>query len=222
MVSKHFLTLAVLAAAGLVAGADPSLYGGGGGRSGAYGGAGIGGNYGNGTGNYGLGRGYWTGGFYGGGLFYGDYITGGGFPGYFTYPYPAAPYYSYDLPYAAPYTTTPRSSNYYDPAAAGSWGRAGSPVVPPIPAGIRVPLPDPKAKVVFDGHETTSTGSERNYTTPDLTPGPAYYYHLQVSWMQDGRPVTQERTVTVMPGETIEVVFTRSPSEAIPIAPMTK
>ncbi len=226
MVSKYFLNCALVVAACLLlgVGANPAAaghgggggggggHGGGGGGHGGYGGGGYGhggygGGYGYGGRGYGYGGGFYGGGFYGGGLFYGDYMLGGGYPGYFApyaYPYAAPSYYPAPLSYGDPYSARissypPIASNsaYYPPIAASN-------------ATIRVVLPDPQATVLFDGRKTTSTGAERYYDTPALTPGGSYEYQVQVSWMQDGKLVSDQRSVAVTPGKTTDVVFSRT------------
>jgi uncharacterized protein (TIGR03000 family) len=82
-------------------------------------------------------------------------------------------------------------------------------------ASVRVILPDPKATVLMDGNKTTSTGPERLYHTPELAPG-TYSYEISATWMQDGKEVTQVRTVPVTPGRTSVVNFTQPQSEALP------
>jgi uncharacterized protein (TIGR03000 family) len=201
-------------------------YGGGYGRGYGYGGYGYGlGGYGYGLGGYGLGYG----GFYGGGLFYGDYNLGGGYPGYYApnvYPYPA-PTYSYSGP-AASYAAPGIAS--YPPIAAGSFSpnaySSNSYYYPPMPtdagspATVHVTLPSPEATVVFDGHVTTSKGKDRYYQTPELKS--AGSYQLRVSWMQDGKQMTEEKTVAVTPGQTADVVFTGRASEPAAAASAAK
>ncbi len=218
MVSKYFLTALVVSGSLLFSGADATLFarggggggghGGGGGGHGGYGGGGRGGY---GGGGYGRGYGY-GGGFYGGGLFYGDYSTGGGYPGYFA-PYAYPNRQSLLLPSSIPVgpSYTPLISSYPPTGAAPSY--FATPFAP-RPAAIHVVLPDPQATVLFDGQKTSSTGGERLYNTPDLTPGESYHYKLRATWMQDGRQVTQEQTVAVTPGQTTEVVFSRATSES--------
>jgi uncharacterized protein (TIGR03000 family) len=243
MVSKHFLTTAALVAAGLLFAADGNLYaghgggGGGGGRGGGGGGfggggggrGGFGGGYGGGYGRGGYGGfgygGYGYGGyggFYGGGLFYGDYSTGGGYPGYYApYAYPAPSYYAPD-PYYPPRisanpSAAPSTSYYYAPATASN-----PPPTAANTASIHVVLPDSQATVLFDGRSTSSTGNDRYYHTPELQPGGSYNYNLRVSWMQDGRQVTQDRTIAVTPGRTTDVVFSRLASEVVPTVSVVK
>jgi uncharacterized protein (TIGR03000 family) len=72
---------------------------------------------------------------------------------------------------------------------------------------VEVLLPDPNAEVLFDGQKTTLKGSRRVYPTPNLAPGRTYWYRVRASWMQDGQPVHQERTVFVKAGGTTVVNF---------------
>lgn len=199
MVSKYSLTTLVLCGVAILLGVEASRAGG---RiGGAYsGGSNIGGAYS--SGRYGAGESVFGGslygsGFYGGGLFYGDYLTGGGYPGFFApYVYPRSSYY-----YADPYT--PHVPAYAPPLSFR---------VPPVsasPATIRVVLADPNATVLFDGRPTTSPGTERFFTTPDLTPGGSYHYQLRATWTQDGKQMTREQTIAVSPGRTSDVIFGR-------------
>jgi uncharacterized protein (TIGR03000 family) len=67
---------------------------------------------------------------------------------------------------------------------------------PPNEAQIRLRVPA-NAEVWFDGQKTNQTGTVRNFYSPPLTPGQSYRYQVRVRWMQDGRPVEQERIVRV-------------------------
>ena len=227
MVSKRFLTTAILGAVALLIVADANSFaggrgGGGGGRGGGggYGHGGYGGGYGYGRGGYGYGGFY--GGFYGGGLFYGDYLLGGGYPGYYApYAYPAPTYYNADPYYPQRISAIPSTA----PSITYYAGPSGT-VVPAGPtaksASIHVVLPDPQATVLFDGRPTTSTGSDRSYHTPDLAPGRSHQYKLRVTWMHDGNQVSQERIVSVTPGQTTDVVFSRLSSENVPTVSVLK
>ena len=79
----------------------------------------------------------------------------------------------------------------------------------PSPATVRLVLPDPLAKVWFDGTLTTSTGKVRNFTTPPLDPGTAQYYKLKILYVRDGKEIVLERTVTVLPGHTAVFQFSQ-------------
>lgn len=101
----------------------------------------------------------------------------------------------------------------YGPAYDGSpaYSDNGFPVVPyatqPVStaADIRVIVPDPSARVWFDGNPTRQTGTDRLFhSAPLATTGT---YHIKATWLEDGRPVTQERDVAVSPGQAVTVDF---------------
>jgi uncharacterized protein (TIGR03000 family) len=75
-------------------------------------------------------------------------------------------------------------------------------------AQIRLLLPDPEARVTFDGNATKSTGAERTYQTPALTGPQNTGYRIQVVCMVNGREVRQERIITPTPGMTYVLDFT--------------
>ena len=105
--------------------------------------------------------------------------------------------------------------NYYDygpsaPAWQGPWVKDAVSKREPSPATIRMYVPDPQAKVWFDGTLTKSTGTVRTFNTPPLDPGTAYHYLVKISYVQDGREVSQERTLAVLPGHTAVFHFPRS------------
>lgn len=204
MLYKYLFVPAVLGVAGLLFAPDVAFAqrrgGGGGSRGGGHvsayhGGGGYhGGGY-RGGGYYG-GRGYGYGwGGYGYFPWWGGYWGRGYWPSYYDGVY-AAPNYTY---YVEPGTT------YADAA----------PQVPDNSAGIRVIVPDPNAHVWFDGSATTQTGTDRLFNTPSLTAG-AHSYRIRATWTQNGREVSQERTVPVMAGRLSVADFTRPPSEALP------
>ena len=208
MFKRFLLVPTILSIAGLLLGANSAYAqkgGGGGGRgggghsSGGHSGGGhssgghiSGGHYGGGSyggGHYGGGynRGYYGGGYYPG-------VFGGSYPWYDSYTYPRYSYY--DAPPIQYYTP---STEYYAPPA---------PIVADY-ANIRVIVPDPQARVWFDGSGTTSTGTDRLFNSPSLTIGSTFSYQIRASWIQGGKEVTQERTVSVTPGQTVVVDFTR-------------
>jgi uncharacterized protein (TIGR03000 family) len=76
-------------------------------------------------------------------------------------------------------------------------------------AMIEVRLPDPQARVAFDGHPTASRGSQRAYATPPLKAGANYYYQVTATWVENGRHVQQDRKVKVRAGQAVAVDFTR-------------
>ena len=133
-------------------------------------------------------------------------------------PYYYVPSYSYYAPtYVAPtYSYYPPTYSYYSPSPEYGVQPAAATTAT---ANIRIVLPDPQATVFFDGHATTSTGTERLFHTPALAFGGTYTYQIRASWVQGGRRVTQERTVSVVPGQTIVIDFTQPLSENVPPPP---
>jgi uncharacterized protein (TIGR03000 family) len=219
MFSKYLLAPAVLALGGLLFAPEAVLAqhghggggGGGGGHVSGYHGGGYHGGYGYGGrgygygGGYGYGRGYgygyggyypwWGGGYWGGyGPYYGGYYNGDTYvnPNYTTYVQP-------DTTYVQPDTA------YVQPAPQGSDNSAG----------IRVIVPDPNARVWFDGAATTQTGTDRLFNTPPLSAG-THSYRIRATWTQNGREVTQERTVPIAAGRLSIADFTRPQPEALP------
>ena len=77
-------------------------------------------------------------------------------------------------------------------------------------AQIRVLLPDPQAKVTFDGKATTSTGTDRLFLTPTLTQGGPNVYRIRVTFMRNGEEMTREQTLTAAPNMTYVVDFNRN------------
>jgi uncharacterized protein (TIGR03000 family) len=75
-------------------------------------------------------------------------------------------------------------------------------------AAIRVILPNPQAKVWFEGQGTQQTGTDRFFISPELQPG-NYVYTVKASWMQNGHEVTREKQVKVSPGRGAMVDFAR-------------
>jgi uncharacterized protein (TIGR03000 family) len=96
-------------------------------------------------------------------------------------------------------SSTARVSYYYTPASEGMADAAR----------IRVILPDAQARVLFDDTATKQIGVDRLFLTPPLTAKAANNYLIRATFMQGGREVTLERNVTVAPGRTYEVDFTR-------------
>jgi uncharacterized protein (TIGR03000 family) len=98
---------------------------------------------------------------------------------------------------AATATTMQRTAHYYTPEI----------IAGDLTGHVRVLLPNPQAKVFFDGTTTTQTGTERLYNTPPLAANATTMYRIRVTWMQDNREIVQERQVPVLPGRTVVVDF---------------
>jgi uncharacterized protein (TIGR03000 family) len=217
MFNKSLLVPAIFSIAGLLMGADSAFAqrGGGHGGGGRGGGGHISGGHISG-GHISGGRisgarvgtihhnGFHHDGFHRGGVFYGGYypgIFGGSYPWYDSYAYPSYSYYYDPAPqyYSPPVQYYPPPTQYYDPPVQAVADYAN----------VRVILPDPQARVWFDGSLTSQTGTDRLYHTPSLTAGSTYSYQIRASWTQDGREVSQERTISLTPGKTTMVDFTR-------------
>lgn len=176
---------------------------------------------GHGGGHYYGGRLYYPNGYYRGGHYHpfigiGVGIYGYGYPYYYpplvvapAYPYPPAPVFVQGQPQVAPVPNAP-------PSTATSPGD----VPQPRNAQIRVILPDAQAKVWFDGNLTSSTGTERNYHTPDLAAGASNTYRIRATWMANGREVTQEQAVPVQVGRMSIADFTRPVTEGVAPPPL--
>lgn len=102
--------------------------------------------------------------------------------------------------YTGPGYSTRSYSYYYSPADPA--------VTVATPASIRMILPNPTAKVWFDGTLMTQTGNERLFATPALAAG-THSYTIRAVWMDGNREMAHERTIHVMPGRTTVVDFTR-------------
>jgi uncharacterized protein (TIGR03000 family) len=174
--------------------------GGGGGRGGWSGGrgGGWGGGYRGGYGGYGRNRGGYGWGGYGWGGFYPYYGLGYGsyYPdyGYGGYSYPG---YAYD--YSSPTYVVPNASGVIT-RQSGSY----SPTQNTAMIDLRVPS---NAQVWVEGQPTRQTGPEREFVSPPLDPGSTYQYRIKARWMQDGKPVEREKTVTIRANETKNVDF---------------
>jgi len=235
MLKKSYLTAAALSLACLLVVADSAHaqrrgFGGFGGYGGGYGvGRGWGGN------NWsqyvapftggGYGNGYYGNGYYGGygNGFYGNY----GSPYYSGYRsgyyYPSNSYVmpSYDYSYAPSYSTSPSYS--YGSSYQPSYSESSTQQSQPNNAQIRVLVPDPQAKVTFDGNPTQQTGTERWFYTPALQSGTNNTYRIRATWMQNGREMTQERVVNVNPGQGVTVEFRQTDGSQEPApAPLPK
>jgi uncharacterized protein (TIGR03000 family) len=165
---------------------------------------GGGGGYRGGYGGYRGGYGYGGWGYGGWGVlpYYGYGYGGGYWPGYYgsgSY-YSADPYYATPTyPYAGGITQAPpvtsRPSFYPAPGS----------------ATVTVAVPDPSAQVWFDDTLTQQRGTERVFNTPPLQGGGTYT--VKTRWMENGKAVSQQRTVHVDPGESVRVDFHASATD---------
>jgi uncharacterized protein (TIGR03000 family) len=63
------------------------------------------------------------------------------------------------------------------------------------------------ARVFVNGRQTSSTGTQRHFTSRGLVPGSEYNFELRVETEIDGELVTETRTVAVVAGESHQLAF---------------
>ncbi len=84
--------------------------------------------------------------------------------------------------------------------------------VQPASDGVMLTVSVPAdAKVFVNGQATTSTGELRQYSTAGLTKGSAYRYQVRIELVRDGKPVSQEKTVSIAAGRTGSLAFSEAP-----------
>jgi uncharacterized protein (TIGR03000 family) len=138
---------------------------------------------------------------YGGGGYYGGYAYA---DGYGSYGYAGMPYVNGGV--GARTSFYPSSNQQGELIGQNQQGGAM----------VRIILPDPQARVFFDGTQTQQTGPDRLFQTPPLDASATNSYRIKATWSQGGKEVTQERTVNVSNGRTTLVDFVRPASEQIP------
>jgi uncharacterized protein (TIGR03000 family) len=186
-----------------------------------WGGSGIG-LYGLGLGT-GLGLGYGVGsigyGLGGYGLGYGGYIPSYGVytPGLGAY---TAGYggYSYATPYAGNGFSGPSVPANPPVNPNANYSSPDQPQQAPAndnAAHLMVVVPE-SAELWFNGTRMTLTGTQREFFSPALTPGKDYTYEIRARWMENGRPVEQNRSVKVQANSYQVVDFTRPQTPETP------
>jgi uncharacterized protein (TIGR03000 family) len=126
----------------------------------------------------------------------------------------ANPSYGY---YSSPNVQYVTPSYYYTPSTTFV-----TPTPPPPPvvsqaaftqpddrAHIEVRVPATDAEIIFDGDRTQQQGMDRQFVSPPLTPGKSFSYSIEARWTENGRTMTQKRSVTVGAGQNAMVDFTR-------------
>jgi uncharacterized protein (TIGR03000 family) len=78
-------------------------------------------------------------------------------------------------------------------------------------------LPD-QAAFWVEGTRTRSTGRTRYFQSPPLSPGRKYTYRVRAAWMENGRIVSQTRTVPVQAG-LIQAIYLRPSLSPVSFAP---
>ncbi|MFH1922814.1 MAG: TIGR03000 domain-containing protein [Planctomycetota bacterium] len=74
------------------------------------------------------------------------------------------------------------------------------------------------AKVVINGLETKSTGTQREYISYGLKPGHAYRYEIRAQIVRNGRQIEDARTVYLSVGAREQVAFSLDPGTQEAIA----
>jgi uncharacterized protein (TIGR03000 family) len=164
----------------------------------------------------------------------------GGYPyaySYFGYPrlynYYAYPSYYYGYPldyYSYSYPTYfSYPSDYYVNGNDNYFGDAPPPreyvVSRPVAdvARLEVRLPDPQATIWVEGKEMTSSGTLRQFRSPQLDPAQQYRYNVKAQWRNNGRLFEDERQVNVQANASAVVDFTQpvhtAPAAQGPVLP---
>jgi uncharacterized protein (TIGR03000 family) len=109
----------------------------------------------------------------------------------------------------------------YLPSTRSVFPPASTPVVSrgPTEAWVHIVLADSNAKVWFDGAATKAGGADRVFETPALQRGSTYHYHIKATWTVNGRQMTRERDIDVIPGETTTIDFSHEGAEKLSAAP---
>jgi uncharacterized protein (TIGR03000 family) len=79
-------------------------------------------------------------------------------------------------------------------------------------ARVNVLVPS-EAVVTIQGQRMSQTGSYREFVSPPLVPGHDYTYTIRATWNENGRDVSQERTVHVASGSRVDVDMQNAPRE---------
>jgi uncharacterized protein (TIGR03000 family) len=71
---------------------------------------------------------------------------------------------------------------------------------------VNVELPE-SAKVFVNGNPTTSTGTSRRFVSRNLEAGSSYRFEIRAEQQVDGRTVTRQKTLVLMPGAVESLAF---------------
>ena len=61
------------------------------------------------------------------------------------------------------------------------------------------------ARVWIEDEATSTSGADRSFVSPPLTPGREYVYHIRAQWDENGKTVERKREVTVHAGDRIDL-----------------
>ncbi len=143
--------------------------------------------------------------FYG----YGSYPSS-----YYSYPSSYYGYPSYYYGYPSDYYVTDNDYYYSDATPAHEYvvSRPVSDI-----ARLEVRLPDPQGTIWVQGKEMTSTGTVRQYRSPQLDPTHQYTYTVKAQWRDNGQLFEEELQVQVK-ANALAVVDFAQPIQAAPDA----
>jgi uncharacterized protein (TIGR03000 family) len=80
---------------------------------------------------------------------------------------------------------------------------------------IRLNIPHELANVSFNGEPVSSVGTERDFVTPNVSPGRKLHYDIAVTWGRGNQLTTLERAVDVGPGQIVSLDFPRMPPAVV-------
>lgn len=108
---------------------------------------------------------------------------------------------------AVPAPAIPPAASAPTPAPAPA-GPSSSTADETAPARLTIELPA-GAKLYVDGMPTTLHGATRQFHTPALPKGQAFFYELKAEITIDGKTEVEQKRVVVRAGETITAEFPR-------------
>ena len=112
-------------------------------------------------------------------------------------------------------TTTAIRDDYYVNGDDNYYGDASPPreyvVSRPVTdvAQVQFRLPDPQATLWVQGKEMNSSGTVRQFQSPQLDPSQQYTYTVKAEWNDNGKLVSDERQVKVQANALAIVDFTQ-------------
>jgi len=115
------------------------------------------------------------------------------------------------------YTTSYETSAGF-PASTNAAPVVGPPPATESAAGVALPVARGTAALIdvrlpavgelrFEGVRMNQIGTLGRFVSPPLVPGQTYRYEVSATWMQNGRPVTQNGHVMIRAGDRITVDF---------------
>ncbi len=139
----------------------------------------------------------------------------GSYTNYFSYwAQPANVHYGYGMPIPTGPAAAPAGPLPMDKGPAPVKpinpvpGKTDAKLDAPAPAKVLVSLPA-DAVLFANGVRTTQTSAERQFLTPDLTPGQRFHYVLTAEIKRNDRPVTETLQVEVVAGHETRVTFSQ-------------